>query len=131
MHPDIIFEQFHPKYNSDATYADFEEKAFNFNTDLPVMYAWKVSQWDPGGTEMVAERNPYYWKVDPAGKQLPYIDRIHFALVESNEALNLLGIAGDLDMQHRRIDFNSYPVYQENAAGGELSPAALENGVSV
>lgn len=116
--PKHYLEQFHPKYNAAATYAEFEDKAFNFNPDLPVMYAWKVSQWDPGGTEMVAERNPYYWKVDPEGKQLPYIDRIHFDLVENNEALNLLAIAGKLDMQHRRIDFNKYPVYQENAEAG-------------
>lgn len=116
--PRHYLEQFHPKYNPKATYADFEEKAFNFNPELPVMYAWKVSKWDPGGTELVAERNPYYWKVDPEGKQYPYIDRIHLALVENNEAVNLLGIAGKLDMQHRRIDFAKYPVYLENAEKG-------------
>jgi peptide/nickel transport system substrate-binding protein len=116
--PRHYLEQFHPKYNPDATYELFEEKAFNFNTELPVMYAWKVAQWEAGATEMVAERNPYYWRVDPAGNQLPYIDRIHFALVEDNEAINLMAIAGDLDMQHRRIDFSKYTVYQENAAAG-------------
>jgi len=117
--PRHYLEQFHPKYNSDATYADFEDKAFNFNPDLPVMYAWSVSEWEPGGTELVVERNPYYWKVDPEGKQLPYIDKIHYDLVENNEALNLLGIAGNLDMQHRKIDFGKYPVYQENAEAGD------------
>ena len=117
--PKHYLQNFHPKYHEEATYADFEDKAFNFNTELPVMYAWKVSQWDPGGTEMVAERNPYYWKVDPEGKQYPYIDRIHFALVENNEAVNLLGIAGNLDMQHRKIDFAKYPVYKENAEAGK------------
>jgi peptide/nickel transport system substrate-binding protein len=116
--PRHYLEQFHPKYNTDATYELFEEKAFNFNTELPVMYAWSVAQWEAGATEMVAERNPYYWKVDPEGKQLPYIDRIHYTLVENNEAVNLLAIAGDLDMQHRRIDFSKYTVYQENAEAG-------------
>jgi peptide/nickel transport system substrate-binding protein len=117
--PRHYLEQFHPKYNEDATYEDFEEKAFNFNTELPVMYAWKVAQWEAGATEMVAERNPYYWKVDPEGKQLPYIDRIHYTLVEGGEALNLMAIAGDLDMQHRRINFAQYTVYQENAEAGD------------
>lgn len=116
--PRHYLEQFHPRYNPDSDYLTFEEKAFNFNTELPVMYAWKVAQWEPGGTEMVAERNPYYWKVDPEGKQLPYIDRIHYTLVESNEAINLLAIAGNLDMQHRRIDFAKYTLYQENAEAG-------------
>lgn len=67
---------------------------------------------------MVAERNPYYWKVDPEGKQLPYIDRIHYSLVEDNETVNLKAIAGELDMQHRRIDFSKYTVYEENAEEG-------------
>jgi peptide/nickel transport system substrate-binding protein len=117
--PRHYLEQFHPKYNSDATYEDFDEKAFNFNTELPVMYAWKVAQWEAGATEMVAERNPYYWKVDVEGQQLPYIDRIHYTLVEGGEALNLMAIAGDLDMQHRRISFGQYTVYQENAEAGD------------
>ncbi len=116
--PKHYLTKFHPKYTTGATYEQFEEKAFNFNTELPVMYAWKVSQWEAGATEMVAERNPYYWKVDPVGKQLPYIDRIHYALVESGDALNLKAIAGELDMQHRRISFSQYTVYQENAEAG-------------
>jgi peptide/nickel transport system substrate-binding protein len=116
--PRHYLEQFHPKYNPSVDYKTFEDKAFNFNTELPVMYAWKVAQWEAGAMEMVAERNPYYWKVDPAGNQLPYIDRIHYTLVENNEAVNLLGIAGNLDMQHRRLDFSKYTVYQENAAAG-------------
>ncbi|HDQ72821.1 MAG TPA: ABC transporter substrate-binding protein [Chloroflexi bacterium] len=117
--PRHYLEQFHPKYNPEADYDIFEEKAFNFNTELPVMYAWRVSQWEAGATEMAAERNPYYWKVDPEGNQLPYIDRIHFTLVEDNEAVNMMAIAGELDMQHRRIDFAKYTVYQENAEAGD------------
>jgi len=116
--PQHYLKEFHPKHTTGATYEQFEEKAFNFNTELPVMYAWKVSQWEAGATEMLAERNPYYWKVDPAGKQLPYIDQIHYTLVESGDALNLKAIAGDLDMQHRRISFSQYTVYQENAEAG-------------
>jgi len=116
--PRHYLEQYHPKYNEDATYEDFEAAAHNFNTELPVMYAWKIVEWEPGGTEMIAERNPYYWKVDPEGQQLPYIDRIHYALVEDNEAVNTMAIAGDLDMQHRKIDFSKYTLYQENAEAG-------------
>ncbi len=116
--PRHYLEQYHPKYNEEATYEEFEEKVFNFNTELPVMYAWKVWRWHAGATEMIAERNPYYWKVDPDGNQLPYIDRIHYTLVEDNEAINLMAIAGDLTMQHRRIDFSKYTVYQDNAEAG-------------
>ena len=34
------------------------------------------------GQRMVAERNPFYWKVDPEGKQLPYIDKIVITQIE-------------------------------------------------
>jgi peptide/nickel transport system substrate-binding protein len=41
---------------------------------FPVLYPWMyVDATDTIGT---FERNPYYFKVDPAGQQLPYIDRI-------------------------------------------------------
>jgi peptide/nickel transport system substrate-binding protein len=83
------------------------------------MWAWKIVQWEPGATEMITERNPYYWKVDPQGQQLPYIDRQHYALVEDNAAINVLAIAGEIDMQHRGIDLASFPVYQENAEAGD------------
>src|SRR5690606_9747579 len=41
-----------------------------------------------------------------------------FTLVADNQAINLLAISGDLDMQHRRISFGEYPVFQENAEAG-------------
>jgi peptide/nickel transport system substrate-binding protein len=116
--PRHYLEQYHPKYNEEADYALFEEKVFNFNPELPVMYAWRVAEWEAGATEMVAERNPYYWKVDPEGKQLPYFDRIHYTLVEDGTAVNTMALAGQIDMQHRRIDFAQYPLYQENAGQG-------------
>jgi peptide/nickel transport system substrate-binding protein len=133
--PRHYLEQYHPRYNDNADYALFEEKAFNFNPDLPVMYAWSVAEWEPGATRMVAERNPYYWKVDTAGNQLPYIDQINYTLVEDNAAVNLMAIAGDLDMQHRRIDLAQLPVYQEEAAKNDygllLWNTAQASGVSL
>lgn len=42
------------------------------------------------------ERNPYYWKVDAQGRQLPYVDRIEY--VQMDKALNAQEImAGNLD----------------------------------
>ena len=117
--PRHYLEQYHPDYNSAVTdYQLFEEKAFDFNTERPAMTPWRVTEWGAGATEMVADRNPYYWKVDTAGNQLPYIDRLHFTLVEDNEAANLLAIAGEIDMQTRHMDLSKFPVYQQNADQG-------------
>lgn len=126
--PRHYLEQYHPAYNSAVTdYQLFEEKAFDFNIERPAMTPWRVTEWGAGATELVAERNPYYWKVDAAGNQLPYIDRLHFTLVEDNEAANLLAIAGEIDMQTRHMDLSKYPVYQENAEQGDYHTLLWNN----
>jgi peptide/nickel transport system substrate-binding protein len=119
--PRHYLEQFHPTYNSEITdYATFEDMANDFNTERPVMTAWRITEFEPGGTEMIATRNPYYWKVDPDGKQLPYIDEIRLTLVGDNEAVNLMALAGDIDMQARGMDFSKITVFQENAEQGDF-----------
>jgi len=116
--PRHYLEQFHPKYNKDATYELFEEKAFDYNTERPAMTPWRITEWETGADHMIAARNPYYWKVDIEGNQLPYIDQIYFYLVEDNPAINTLAIAGKIDMQDRNIDLAQITVYQENAEAG-------------
>jgi peptide/nickel transport system substrate-binding protein len=119
--PKHYLEQFHPKYNSDADYALFEEKSFDYNVDRPVIWAWKPVVWEAGGTEMILERNPYYWKVDTDGKQLPYIDRVHMALVEDNQAIAVQAAAGQLDMQSRGLSLENLPVLKQNESAGDFT----------
>lgn len=46
---------------------------------------------------MVFERNPYYWKVDAEGRQLPYIDEFEF--ISMDDGLNIQEmIAGNIDV---------------------------------
>lgn len=116
--PKHYLEQFHPKYSSTGSYEAFEKAAFDYNVDRPVMTAWKITQYEEGADLMVAERNPYYWRVDIDGNQLPYIDAVYFHLVDGTTGVNAMGIAGDLSMQARAIDLAQYPVYQENADAG-------------
>ena len=120
--PKHYLEQFHPKTNPDIKdYAIFEEKAFDYNVERPVIWAWKPVKWEAGGTELVLERNPYYWKTDPAGNQLPYIDRVHVALVENTEAVAVMAAAGDLDMQQRGLSLDKVPVLKENETNGDYT----------
>lgn len=120
--PKHYLEQFHPAYNDEIEdYALFEEMAFDYNTERPVIWAWKPVQWDPGGTELILERNPYYWKVDPEGKQLPYIDRIHMALVEDPQTITVMAAAGEIDMQSRHLPVSALPVLKENEAAGDYT----------
>lgn len=94
-----------------------QRAATHENPDLPVVGPWRTVQ-PITAQRFVLERNPYYWAVDPAGQQLPYIDRIVMRLAENLEVLNLRAIAGEIDMQHRHIQLAKYPVLKQHAAQG-------------
>jgi len=46
----------------------------------------------------VAERNAFFWKVDAAGNQLPYLDALHFNAVSDDAQKSLLIRDGSLDV---------------------------------
>ncbi len=49
------------------------------------------------GDRLVLERNPYYWRVDGAGKPLPYLDELVFLLVPNDDAQVVRFKAGETD----------------------------------
>lgn len=106
--PKHYLSQFLPSGDDDpaelsmASYATFEEKANDFNPERPVISAWKVSEWEPGD-HLTATRNPYYWKVDPEGNQLPYLDKIEVEIFLNQEMLNFRAVSGVLQMQIRHF----------------------------
>ena len=53
------------------------------------------------GQRIVLERNPYYWKRDARGQQLPYLDRLTFLIVGNEDAQVLRLKAGDIDILGR------------------------------
>lgn len=94
--PKHYLSQFLPEFNEelDAVVAEagfdnwvrlFESKIDGLNLDLPVLTAWKVTE---VGETVIAERNPYYWKIDTDFNQLPYIDRIVFKGIDSLDAFS-------------------------------------------
>ena len=60
------------------------------------------------------ERNPDYWKVDPAGNQLPYIDGVTIHMVQDREVLVLKAIQGEFDLFGQNCALADFPVCQEN-----------------
>jgi len=143
IHPKHYLKQFHPKYTPKEQlektakemgfttwYALFWNRAdFYTNPDCPVLSPWKVTSPLAGRSVHILERNPYYWKVDPAGNQLPYIDRISASIVENAEVVNMKALSGELDFQYKHITLNNYPLLKENEAKGGYSvllwPTAL------
>jgi len=98
----------------------FKERADPLkSTDSPVVSLWKMTS--PITAEIYEwERNPYYWAVDPAGNQLPYIDRISMTLTGDKEVLNLKAAAGEIDFQHRHIEMSKVPVFKENEEKSQI-----------
>ncbi len=74
------------------------------NPELPTLNAWVlVNGYQPNAETVMAERNPYYWKIDIQGRQLPYIDRIVYQVAQDKERLVVQAISGKIDMQSRHI----------------------------
>jgi peptide/nickel transport system substrate-binding protein len=103
MAPRHYLENFHPAYNSDIgdDYTQLGEKRlWHQNPEHPVLFAWRPIEFE-AGVNLIVERNPYYWKVDTAGNQLPYIDRIVSEEVTDPEVRLLKLIAGEIDASWR------------------------------
>ncbi len=104
------------------TWVDLFNNKNNFwmNPELPVVYAWKVTTPVGVGTRVIFERNPYYWKIDTEGNQLPYIDRLVIDIVDNIEVMKMKALNGEIDMQSRHIGqiIADYPLYAENKAKG-------------
>jgi peptide/nickel transport system substrate-binding protein len=81
--------------------ADIQRGPF-VNPDLPTLGAW-ITKVPAPARRFIMERNPFYWKVDPVGKQLPYIDVLVHDLQAEAQTIVLKAIAGEIDMQGRRL----------------------------
>src|ERR1700723_138305 len=53
------------------------------------------------GQRVVLERNPYYWKADRAGNQLPYLNEVVFLFVPSEDEQVIRFQSGDTDVLSR------------------------------
>jgi peptide/nickel transport system substrate-binding protein len=66
--------------------------------EYPSLGPWVVVQPLGSGTTARFERNPYYWKVDSEGNQLPYIDEVIATTFQDGETRTLAMLNGDLDI---------------------------------
>src|ERR1044071_3697978 len=78
----------------------------NDNPELPSLEPW-VLKTRPPAERLVFQRNPYYCRVDGAGHQLPYLDRVVFSVASSKIIPAKTG-AGESDLQARYLTFDNY-----------------------
>jgi peptide/nickel transport system substrate-binding protein len=94
--PSHVLKPFHPKYTPSSDYQKFQD-ALPPNT-LPVV---TMGPWVPVDYKtdelMIFRRNPFYWKVDETGKQLPYLNEVIFEKAATGVIRTTKVIAGAAD----------------------------------
>ncbi len=83
------------------------------NPDAPTVRAFKSVRSTADG--WVGERNPYYWKVDSEGNQLPYVDEIRVDLVADAEMYTMMALAGEVDLAQWNTSLDNFTLYMEYA----------------
>lgn len=120
--PAHYLKQFNPKYADKARLAALIKKyhernwaalhskmdGMYRNTDphLPSLEPWVLKTKLPA-PRIVFVRNPYYYRIDEAGRQLPYIDRVVLTLADRRIIPAQTG-AGESDLQARYLNFDNY-----------------------
>ena len=132
--PKHYLQQFHVNYNDEvdelAAASGYEtwyelfsfHNSWNFgqqqqDADRPCLYAWKMDRVDSAGNKYFS-RNPYYWKIDTAGNQLPYMDNQIRTVVESVEVFGLQAMSGELTAAGQFLSLSDFPIYKEGEERG-------------
>ncbi|KKN05578.1 hypothetical protein LCGC14_1085980 [marine sediment metagenome] len=134
FNPKHYLTKWHIDYNSEANELAKEEgyeywwQALSYHQGkwetqkrigLPTLSTWIVTEITP--SYMVAERNPYFWQVDTAGNQLPYIDQLFVPNFEDPEVIVMKAIAGELDFVqgYELLPMDDYPLVKEGEKEGD------------
>jgi peptide/nickel transport system substrate-binding protein len=83
------------------------------NVELPSLQPW-VNTTKPPSDRFVFRRNPYYHRIDPEGRQLPYIDKV-VVNISSNSLIPVKTGFGESDLQARYIRFDHYTFLKKGA----------------
>ena len=133
--PSHYLKQFHEKFadkvtldalvkknnqrNWAALHARMDTMYRNDNPNLPSLDPW-VLKTKPPSERFIFERNPYYYRVDEAGHQLPYIDRVIMSIADSKIIPAKTG-AGESDLQARYLRFDNYTFLKDSEARNKYS----------
>ena len=141
-YPRHYLQQFHKKYNPNVDQlvgsngaadwiALFRQKGADVpgtpydarwsNPELPTLLGWVLTTAYGEGSRVVAERNPYFFKVDTSGQQLPYIDRVVYDVMQDKEVLTLKALNGEIDMMSRHFNtLQNKAVFTDNMDKGQF-----------
>jgi peptide/nickel transport system substrate-binding protein len=141
--PEHFVKQYMPKYNDDAEALAEQEGhetwqlAVQYHTDdknytydllAPQLRPWILKELGPDSA--VWERNPYYFKVDTAGNQLPYMDTVLHLLAEDIKSVApVKAMAGEYDLatETEGLSVTDYPVLKGHEEDGKYTTYLWEN----
>lgn len=125
--PAHYLKQFHAKYTDKAALSETakqqklkswaalhnrkDDMFENANPDLPTLQPWRVTTSGPAN-RFIFERNPYFHRVDTAGQQLPYLDRIVLDVAASS-LMAAKANSGEADLLYRGLSMSDIPILKE------------------
>ncbi|MDF2367714.1 ABC transporter substrate-binding protein [Sneathiella sp.] len=96
------------------------------NPELPTLQPWRNTTPAPA-TRFVGERNPYFHRVDPEGRQLPYIDELIYTVSEG-KLIPAKAASGDTDLQARGLRLQDATFLKENEQRSHYKVLLWETG---
>ncbi len=132
--PAHYLKQFHARYadperlerrvaearqrNWQALHNKMDSPYKNDNPDLPVLGPWVLTT-APPADRFVFVRNPFYYRVDTRGRQLPYIDKIVMNIA-AGDLIAAKTAVGESDLQARYLRFDNIPFLKQNEEGQDF-----------
>ncbi|MBV7328354.1 ABC transporter substrate-binding protein [Chloroflexi bacterium TSY] len=144
--PAHFLKQYMPEYSDGAEALAEEEgyeswqQALQFHAGLnddyydrdplaPTINPWVIA--DIGADSVLWERNPYYWRVDTVGNQLPYADSLLVIMTENVKTTGpVKSMAGELDINESGLTISDFPVLKRNEADGNYTVHTWLNAAS-
>ncbi|HEY6984294.1 ABC transporter substrate-binding protein [Reyranella sp.] len=99
---------------------------YDSNPDLPTLNPWMQTT-APPAQRFVYDRNPYYYRVDEKGCQLPYFDRVVFTVVAANLVPAKAGL-GESDLQCRYLNMRDYTFLRKSSKTSNVEVLLWEQG---
>ena len=129
FHPKHYLKKWHITHNPDADKVAAEEgfdnwpEAFYYHfwwgplndIEKPTMMPWRLT--DSTATVKAFERNPYFYQVDEASQQLPYLDRV-VSTIADMELYQFKIISGEADVAAMFTEFKNWTLYKQNEEAG-------------
>ncbi|MBL4786175.1 MAG: ABC transporter substrate-binding protein [Cohaesibacteraceae bacterium] len=113
-----LFKRYYHKWKDAVT-------ATEKGLDVPTLESHVLASATDGQTRNFIA-NPYYFKVDSSGQQLPYIDKHNERFLE-NQIWALEVISGNIDQKSQNVNLADYPLFKENEVRGDYT-VSLDKG---